>query len=113
MTVRNVGDRAGVDVVQLYLHDPVAQVTRPVVRLIGYARVPVEPGEARRVTFDVPADLAAFTGRDSQHVVEPGDLELRLSASSSQVRHTVRARLAGPERVVGHGRQLIARATLD
>ena len=63
VTVRNTGDRAGTEVVQLYLHDPVAQTTRPVVRLIGYARVPLEPGEAARVTFTVPADLASFTGR--------------------------------------------------
>ena len=69
--VRNVGARAGADVVQLYLHDPVAQVTRPVVRLVGYAKVHLEPGQAGRVTFDIPADLAAFTGRDGRRIVEP------------------------------------------
>ncbi|MFC7588398.1 glycoside hydrolase family 3 N-terminal domain-containing protein [Nonomuraea antimicrobica] len=47
VTVRNTGSRAGAEVVQLYLHDPVAQTTRPVVRLIGYARVPLEAGRAR------------------------------------------------------------------
>ena len=44
--VRNKGDRAGTEVVQLYLADPVAQVTRPVIELAGFARVPLEPGEA-------------------------------------------------------------------
>ena len=44
LTVRNTGDRAGAEVVQLYLHDPVAQVTRPVQQLIGYARVALERG---------------------------------------------------------------------
>ncbi len=62
LTVSNIGRRAGTDVVQLYLHDPVAQVTRPDVRLIGYARVDVEPGASRRVSFDVSADLSSFTG---------------------------------------------------
>jgi beta-xylosidase len=108
VTVRNTGARAGAEVVQLYLHDPVAQVTRPVVRLIGYARVELAAGEARRVTFDVPADLSAFTGRDGHRVVEPGDLQLRLAASSAATRHTVRVRLTGPERTVDHGRRLVA-----
>jgi beta-xylosidase len=108
VTVRNTGARAGAEVVQLYLHDPVAQVTRPVMRLIGYARVALEPGQARRVAFAVPADLTCFTGRAGTRVVEPGDIELRLSASSGDVRHTVAARLTGPLREVGRGRRIVA-----
>ena len=54
VTVRNTGTRAGTEVVQFYLHDPVAQTTRPVVRLVGYARVPLEPGAGAAVTFQVP-----------------------------------------------------------
>jgi beta-xylosidase len=113
VSVRNTGDRDGTEVVQLYLHDPVAQVTRPVMRLIGYARVPVAAGAARRITFDVPADLAALTGRRGRRVVEAGDLELRLAASSADVRHTVAVRVVGDERVVGHDRTLVATPTLD
>jgi beta-xylosidase len=110
--VRNTGERAGSDVVQLYLHDPVAQVTRPPVRLIGYAKVTLEPGEAKRVGFVVHADLAAFTGRRGAPVVEAGDLELRLSASSTRARHAVAVRLIGEERVVDHRRQLTADVTV-
>jgi beta-xylosidase len=106
LTVRNTGGHTGAEVVQLYLHDPVAQVTRPVIRLIGYARVTLDPGESQRVTFEVPADLAAFTGREGQRVVEPGEIELRLAASSSDVRHRVRVQLVGAERVVDHRRRL-------
>jgi beta-xylosidase len=108
VTVANRGDRAGAEIVQLYLHDPVAQVTRPVVRLIGYARVPLEPGQRRRVDFTVHADLASFTGRRGVRIVEPGDLHLRLSASSADHRHVARIRLVGPERVVDHHRHLTA-----
>jgi beta-xylosidase len=111
VTVHNTGDRAGADVVQLYLHDPVAQVTRPVVRLIGYARVALAPGERRRVEFAVHADLTSFTGRAGRRVVEPGDVELRLSASSREVRHAVPVRLVGPERVVDHRRTLTAQVS--
>lgn len=100
VAVRNTGSRAGAEVVQLYLHDPVAQVTRPVVRLIGYAKVRLAPGEERRVSFQVPADAAAFTGVAGRRVVEPGELELRLSASSALARHVVRLRVVGTEREV-------------
>ena len=63
---------------QVYLHDPVAQATRPVVRLIGFARVELAPGEQRRVSLTFAADLTAFTGVEGKKVVEPGDLELRI-----------------------------------
>lgn len=110
--VRNTGGRAGTEVVQLYLHDPVAQVTRPVMRLIGYARVAVEPGQRRRVEFTVHADLTSFTGRAGRRVVEPGDIELRLAASSADVRHALPVRLTGPERQVDHRRTLTAAVVL-
>ncbi|MDG4766277.1 glycoside hydrolase family 3 N-terminal domain-containing protein [Solwaraspora sp. WMMD406] len=110
--VRNTGTRAGTEVVQLYLHDPVAQVTRPVARLIGYARVPLEPGQERRVDFTVPADLAAFTGREGRLVVEPGDLHLRLAASSERTVRQVSIRLVGPYRQVDHRRRLTSQVTV-
>jgi len=112
VVVRNTGDVAGADVVQLYLHDPVAQVTRPVVRLVGYARVPLGPGEQARVTFTVPADVTAFTGLRGARVVEPGDVELRVSRSSADVHTAVPLRLVGAERVVDHTRRLTSTATV-
>ncbi|MFH9127786.1 glycoside hydrolase family 3 N-terminal domain-containing protein [Streptomyces griseoaurantiacus] len=107
-TVRNAGDRQGVEVVQLYLHDPVASVVQPVQRLIAYTRVELEPGEVRRVRITVPADLASFTGRDGRRVVEPGVLELRLAASSADPRLTAEVTLTGAERHVDHTRRLHA-----
>ncbi|MGV9810815.1 beta-xylosidase/alpha-l-arabinosidase [Streptomyces cellulosae] len=107
-TVRNTGERSGTEVVQLYLHDPVASVVQPVQRLVGYTRVTLEPGEARRLTVTVPADLASFTGRDGRRVVEPGALELRLAASSADPRLTSRVALTGAERQVDHTRRLHA-----
>ncbi|MGN9759280.1 glycoside hydrolase family 3 N-terminal domain-containing protein [Streptomyces sp. SD31] len=106
VTVRNTGERAGAEVVQLYLHDPVASVTRPDVRLIGYQRVELAAGEAARVTFRFHTDLSAFTDRSGRRVVEPGALELRVAASSADVRHTARLNLTGPVRVLGPDRLL-------
>ncbi|MEV8568874.1 glycoside hydrolase family 3 N-terminal domain-containing protein [Streptomyces sp. NPDC051322] len=115
LVVRNTGTRDGAEVVQLYLHDPVAQTTRPDARLIGYARVPLAAGQARRVRFRFDADLTSFTGVDGRRVVEPGDLELRFAASSAaaDVRHTVRLRLTGPERTVDHRRRLVCDTSLS
>ncbi|KKD04615.1 glycoside hydrolase family 3 N-terminal domain-containing protein [Streptomyces sp. WM6386] len=106
VTVRNTGDREGAEVVQLYLHDPVASVTRPDTRLVGYQRVELAPGEAARVSFRFHTDLSAFTDRSRRRVVEPGILELRLAASSTDVRHTTRLNLTGPVRVLGPDRVL-------
>ncbi|MFD5948672.1 glycoside hydrolase family 3 N-terminal domain-containing protein [Streptomyces collinus] len=106
VTVRNTGGHAGAEVVQLYLHDPVASVTRPDVRLIGYQRVELAPGEAARVTFRFHADLSSFTDRSGRRVVEPGALELRLAASSTDVRHTAHLTLTGPVRETGADRRL-------
>jgi len=107
-TVRNTGDRAGTEVVQVYLHDPVASVVQPVQRLVGYQRLDLAPGEAARVRLSVPADLASFTGRDDHRVVEPGDLELRLGSSSTDLRLTVSCTLTGQARRLDHTRRMHA-----
>jgi beta-xylosidase len=107
LTVRNTGQRAGTEVVQLYLHVPLAQVARPVVRLIGYARVPLEPGASTEVRFTFHADLASYTLGPGRRIVEPGVLELRLAASSAETRHAVRMTLVGEERMVDHRRRLV------
>ncbi|WP_447034760.1 beta-xylosidase/alpha-l-arabinosidase [Streptomyces sp. DSM 118878] len=112
-TVRNTGARKGTEVVQVYLHDPVASVVQPVQRLIGYARLDLDPGRRARVRMTVPADLASFTGRDGHRIVEPGELELRLSASSTDTRLTARVTLTGPVRTVDHTRRLHMSVTTE
>ncbi|MER5639135.1 glycoside hydrolase family 3 N-terminal domain-containing protein [Kitasatospora sp. NPDC002227] len=107
-TLRNTGERGGSETVQLYLHDPVASVVQPVQRLIGYRRITLDAGEAARVRVTVPADLASFTGRDGRRIVEPGELELRIAASSTDLRLAATVRLAGPVRVLDHTRRLHA-----
>lgn len=103
--VRNTGSRAGVEVVQLYLHDVVAQVTRPVRQLAGFARVPLEPGAGARVEFSVHADRTAFTGRDLRRIVEPGEMEVMVGTSAADLPCRGSLRLTGPLRAVGHDRR--------
>ncbi|MGA0568207.1 glycoside hydrolase family 3 N-terminal domain-containing protein [Rathayibacter sp. KR2-224] len=112
VTVTNTSERAGIENVQLYLHDPVASVVRPVNRLVGYATVPLQPGASARVSFEVSADLSAFTGRDYTRVVEPGEVELRLGASSGDIRFALPVTLSGPARTVDHTRTLTSRVTV-
>ncbi|TXK40701.1 glycoside hydrolase family 3 N-terminal domain-containing protein [Nonomuraea sp. C10] len=104
--VRNTGARAGDEVVQLYLHDMLAQVTRPVRQLAGFARVRLEPGAAADVRFRVHADRTAFTGRDLQRIVEPGDIEVLAGTSARDLPCAGTVRLTGPLRAVGHDRRL-------
>ncbi|HET9873122.1 MAG TPA: glycoside hydrolase family 3 N-terminal domain-containing protein [Propionibacteriaceae bacterium] len=110
--VRNVGPRVGAEVVQLYLHDVVASVVRPVKQLAGFLRVRLEPGKAAEVSFRVHADRTAFAGRDLQRIVEPGDLDVLIGTSATELPLRGRVRLTGDQRVVGHDRQLVTPAEL-
>jgi beta-xylosidase len=107
VTVRNVGEREGQEVVQLYLGDTVAQVVRPVRQLAGFARVALAPGEAREVHFRLHADRTAFTGRALERVVEPGDVEVYVGTSAADLPCRGTFRLTGPPRVVDHLRRLV------
>ncbi|NII69995.1 beta-xylosidase [Microbacterium ulmi] len=112
LTVRNTGDRAGAEVVQLYVNDPVASTVRPVQRLVSYARLELEPGEGAKVSFRVPADLTSFTSRDGRRIVEPGDIVFGLGRSSADIVSAQVVRLTGSERQVDHTRELHASVTV-
>ncbi len=70
---------------QLYVRDPQASVTRPVLELKSFVRVELAPGDSRRVTFDVPVAQLGFHGRDLDYVVEPGLIELFVGTSSDDL----------------------------
>jgi beta-glucosidase len=70
--VSNTGPRAGDEVVQLYVHDDEASVTRPVIELKRFQRVTLAPGEKRTIRFDLQPDDLAVWNPDMKHVVEPG-----------------------------------------
>jgi len=104
--VTNSGQRAGAEVVQLYLSDPVAPVTRPVTWLSGFLRVELAPGEAARVSFTLHADRTAFTTVDLRRIVQAGEIGLALGASAADIRGRLTLQLVGSEREVGHDRVL-------
>jgi beta-glucosidase len=82
--VTNTGMREGDEVAQLYIHQRVASVTRPVMELKGFQRVTLKPGEKRTVTFDVTPDMLSMLNRDMNRVVEPGEFDLMVGPNSDQ-----------------------------
>jgi len=113
VTVRNTGGRAGAEVVQLYLSDEVAQVTRPVKQLAGFAKVELQPDQQARVTFAVHADRTAFTGLDPAcRIVEPGWFTVRVGTSSEDLPLEARFEITGAVRDVTLGRVLTTPVTV-
>lgn len=82
VTVANTGDRAGEEVVQLYIRDPQATVTRPVLELKGFARVAAGPGQRLAVRFDLPTGQLGFYDRDMSYTVESGKIEVYVGFSA-------------------------------
>jgi beta-glucosidase len=83
VTISNTGTRAGDDVVQLYLHDPVASISQPVRRLRGFQRVTLAPGQTRTVSFEIDRSDFGFYDNSGRFVVEPGTIELYAGDSSA------------------------------
>jgi beta-glucosidase len=83
VSVRNTGTRTGDEVVQLYLHDPVASISQPVRRLRGFERVTLAPGRSTTVTFTIDKSDFGFYDNRGKFVVEPGTIELYAGDSST------------------------------
>jgi len=76
VTVTNTGRRAGAEVVHLYVRDLVASVTPPDRRLRRFAKVHLEPGRSRTLTFELGREDLSFIGQNNRPTVEPGDFEV-------------------------------------
>jgi beta-glucosidase len=88
VTVTNTGKRAADEVVQLYIHDLVSSITRPVQELKGFRRIHLKPGEAKRVEMPLGFDELSFFDEHMKRVVEPGRFEVMVGGSSSDVKKT-------------------------
>ncbi|GAA0439957.1 beta-glucosidase [Acrocarpospora corrugata] len=111
VTLRNETERTACEVVQVYLHDPVAEVARPVQALLAAHRVDLAPGETREVTLTLHADQTSYTGASWLRQVDPGAVELRVGASSADIRETIAVTMTGPRRHVGFDRVMQATVT--
>jgi len=81
--VKNTGSRRGDEVVQLYIHDPVASISQPVRRLRDFQRVTLDPGQTKSVKFVLDSSDVGFYDDSGQFVVEPGTIDVYAGNSSS------------------------------
>jgi beta-glucosidase len=84
--IGNGGERRGEEVVQLYVRDAVATVSRPVKELRGFVRVELAPGQRKTVTFQLPVSHLGFYDRKMRFVVEPGKIEVMVGGSCEHIR---------------------------
>jgi beta-glucosidase len=82
--VTNTGSREGDEVAQLYIHQRVASVTRPVMQLRGFERIGLKPGEKKTVHFKIGPRELQMLNRDMHWVVEPGEFDIMVGPSSAQ-----------------------------
>lgn len=94
--VRNTGERAGDEVIQLYIRDPQASVTRPVKELKGFQRIHLSAGAQATIAFSVSAAQLGFYDLDHAYVVEPGEIQLMIGTSSADIALATTVTLTGP-----------------
>ena len=102
--VRNSYGLSGVEVVQLYFADPVAEIARPVIQLLGFARVPLNSGEKKAITFKVHTDRLSYVGADYTRITDPGKITISVGTSRSNLLFTQDIELVGPVRKVPFNR---------
>ena len=112
-SVRNAGARKGVAVPQLYVRDLLASVVRPVKELKAFGRVELGPGEKATVSMAVPADMLCFTGMENRRIVEPGEVELQVGASSADIRLRATVTLTGATRTLGREWRMESRFSVE
>jgi beta-glucosidase len=85
-TIKNVGEVVGDEVVQLYIHDSVSSITRPVKELKGFRRITLQPDESCNVYFTIPVAQLGFYDLKMRYVVEAGTIEVMVGSSSDDIR---------------------------
>ncbi len=89
VTVKNTGNREGAEVVQLYIRDVVASISRPVKELKGFEKITLKPGESKKVSFTITEELLKFYNTELKHVSEPGAFEIFIGTNSDTTNKTV------------------------
>jgi len=113
LSVSNTGKRRGTEVVQLYAADTATGVTLSAQQLIGFARVDLEPGASKTVSFVVPMSVLAYTGLAGELVMEPGPVELSAGSSSDDLRSKATLAVTGEMRIIrGGDRKFFSVATV-
>lgn len=110
VNIKNIGNVSGTEVVQLYLRDVYASMTRPVKELQGFARLELKPGEEKRISFTVFPSQMAFLDEDMRWKIEKGEIEVQLGSSSEDIRLTGSFRVTEDAWIRGRDRRFCAEA---
>ncbi|MEO8397724.1 MAG: fibronectin type III-like domain-contianing protein, partial [Chloroflexota bacterium] len=84
----NIGVRAGDEVVQLYIHQTVSGITRPVMELKAFKRISLDAGQTQTVSFTLAVNQLGFYDLENRFVVEPGTVEVMIGSSSQDIHCT-------------------------
>jgi beta-glucosidase len=85
VVVKNTGKYKGDEIIQLYIHDKVSSVTRPIMELKDFARITLNPGESKKVEFTITPDRLQFYNLEMKRVVEPGEFEVLIGPASDKL----------------------------
>nr|WP_159465485.1 glycoside hydrolase family 3 N-terminal domain-containing protein [Scandinavium goeteborgense] len=113
VTLTNIGERRGSEVVQLYVRDNVASMVRPVKELKAFQRVELVPNQSATLTFYVPVDMLNFTDRNGKRIVEPGEFTLMAGSSSADIHGTVIANVSGATRELAKNWRMLSRCEVN
>jgi beta-glucosidase len=113
LEVANTGPRAGDEVVQLYIQDIQASVTRPVKELKGFKRVSLQPGEKRTVTFTLSVNQLGFYNREMNFVVEPGLIKVMVGSSAEAIHLTDEFTIVGKPTDIGACKKFFSLVTVS
>jgi beta-xylosidase len=98
--LENSGEREGCEVVQVYVRDVYASLVRPVKELKAFKRVTLQPGESAMVSFAIPVDMLNLTNMDHHRIVEAGEFEIMVGASSNDIKLKCKVEVVGRNRVL-------------
>jgi beta-glucosidase len=111
--VRNVGQRSGDEVVQLYVRDVEASVTRPVLQLCGFKRVTLAADETRKISFRIGVEQLAFTGVDGRLRIEPGLVDVMAGSSSQDLPCKAELKIVGETVTLDRRTRYFAEVAVD
>lgn len=110
--VKNTGETAGDEIVQLYLKDRYASMTRPVMELAGFLRLRLKPGENKKISFTIDMSQTAFLDEDKRWKIEAGSCEVLVGSSSQDIRLNDQFRITSDLWIEGRERRLYAEGTV-
>lgn len=113
MDLQNIGELEGDEVVQLYLRDVYASMTRPEKDLAGFKRITLKPGEKKHLVFEIAASQMAFLDADMKWKIEKGTIEVEIGSSSNDIRLTGAYKIKNDMWIQGKSRSFYAQVTVS